>query len=358
MLPVPESALRPLRAASSDISALRVGTASPGALVRVARAAESTLRRVLRDDPTAPVELRLRALSPDDLSTDELLAELRRRDRLPLELAAGVHELEAISGRVSEGAEPGARDFETARTVADGLERHLLSAPMRAEAILEDPILAEEAEAPIPAHDDATRVHPVPRDAGRKPLAWLAAALGIVAIVALAAWAVSGNRGGDLDRADALVREGKMAQAAQLLRGYADARPDDPEGRIRLAALYREAGRRQDALREIRAGLISRGQDARLNAELGHLLLDSGRPAEAVRAFRRALDANGEDERAWVGLLRAMREGGMTAQAEQVRERAPAAVRELVPRSIPDIPAMAPDSAPLGQHLPAAPAAP
>jgi hypothetical protein len=353
VLPVPESTLRPLRAVAGDISALRGGSASPGALVRVARAAESTLRRVLRDDPTAPVELRLRALSPDDISTDELLAELRRRDRLSLELAAGVHELGAVAARVSDGAEPSARDFEMARTVADGLERHLLSAPATPAPLLEDPVLAEEAEAPIPAHDDATRVHAVPRDRGRRPLAFLAGAAGVAAVVLLAAWAVRGNRGGDLERADRLVREGKIAAAAQQLREYADARPDDPEGRLRLAALYREAGRRQDALREVRAGLIARGEDAGLNSELGHLLLDSGKPIEAVRAFRRALGADAENERAWVGLLRAMREAGMGPQAEQARERAPLAVRELVPRSLPDIPA-APAATPQGQ-LPAAP---
>ncbi len=337
MIPVPESALRPLRAASSDIAALRGGSASPGALVRVARAAESTLRRVLRDDPTAPVELRLRALSPDDLSTDELLAELRRRDRLPLELAAGVHELDSVAARVSAGAEPLPRDFEMARTVADGLERHLLTAPAADAPLMEDPVLSEEADAPIPAHDDATRVHPVPRDGGRNPLRWLAVAAGVVAIVLLAGWAVSRGRGG-LGQIDERLREGKIAEAAQLLRAHADEHPDDPEARVRLAAILREAGRRQDALRELRAGMIARGGDAALNAELGHLLLDSGRPADAARAFRRALDASPEDERAWVGLLRAMRETGMTAQAEQARERAPQAVRELVPRSIPDLP--------------------
>lgn len=345
MIPVPESALRPLRAVSSDIAALRGGSAGPGALVRVARAAESTLRRVLRDEPTAPVELRLRALSPDDLSTDELLAELRRRDRLPLELAAGMHELESVATRVSAGAEPSPRDFQMARTVADGLERHLLSAPAAHAPLMEDPVLSEEADAPIPAHDDATRVHPVPRDRGRSPLRWLAGALGLTAVVLLAAWAVRGNRGG-LERVDLRVREGKIGEAAQLLRAHADEHPDDPEARVRLAAILREAGRRQDALREIRAGLIARGGDPALNAELGHLLLDSGRPAEAARAFRRALDASPEDERAWVGLLRAMREAGMAAQAEQARERAPAAVRELVPRTIPDVPAVAAPPAP------------
>jgi len=47
-----------------------------------------------------------------------------------------------------------------------------------------------------------------------------------------------------------------------------------------------------DALRELRAGLVSKADDAGLNAELGHLLLDSRRPAEATRAFRRALDGD------------------------------------------------------------------
>ncbi|HVH12782.1 MAG TPA: hypothetical protein VM759_07015, partial [Longimicrobium sp.] len=78
----PESTLRPLRQRAPDVEALRGGASSAALVVRVARAAETTLRRMLRDDPTAPVELRLRALSPDDLPTAELLAELRRRNRL------------------------------------------------------------------------------------------------------------------------------------------------------------------------------------------------------------------------------------------------------------------------------------
>jgi predicted Zn-dependent protease len=190
----------------------------------------------------------------------------------------------------------------------------------------------------------------VPRDRGLSPLRWLAVVAGVAAVVLLAAWAARENRGG-LQHIDQRVREGKIAEAAQLLRAHADDNPDDPEARVRLAAILREAGRRQDALREIRAGLIARDGDAALNAELGHLLLDSGRPAEAARAFRRALDASPEDERAWVGLLRAMREAGMTAQAEQARERAPAAVRELVPRTIPDLPVPPAAAAP----VPAAP---
>jgi tetratricopeptide (TPR) repeat protein len=352
VLPVPESALRPLRSAAGDVAALRGGTATPGALVRVARAAEATLRRLLRDDPTAPVELRLRALSADDLSADELLAELRRRDRLPLELAAGMHELSSVAARVSDGGEPGARDFEMARTVADGLERHLLSAPAPDAPLMEDPVLDPRTESPIPPQDDATAVHAVPRDRGRPALGVLAGIAGVVAVVALAWAALRFFGGGDLQRADELARGGEIGQAAEVLRRYADEHPDDPEGRIRLAALLREAGRREDALRELRAGLISRGEDAGLNAELGHLLLDSGRPAEAVRAFRRALDADGEDERAWVGLLRALREAGMGAQAEQVRERAPKPVRDLVPRQVPDV---APPAAAPPAQAPAAP---
>ncbi|HYW06769.1 MAG TPA: tetratricopeptide repeat protein, partial [Longimicrobium sp.] len=103
----------------------------------------------------------------------------------------------------------------------------------------------------------------------------------------------------------------------------------------RLAAIYREAGRRVDALRELRAGLVSKSDDAGLNAELGHLLLDSRRPAEATRAFRRALDGDPASERAWIGLVRALRENGRNDQADQVLARAPAPVRELVPRMAP-----------------------
>lgn len=340
MISEPESALRPLRAVASDVEALRAGGARPSSVVRVARAAESTLRRVLRDDPTAPVELRLRALSPDDLPTDELLAELRRRDRIPLELAAAFHELDVAAARIGAGAEPDPRDFDTALAVADGVERHIGTAH---EATLEDPVLSREAEAPIPHADDRTIVHPVPSEKKGNPWRWIAAALGIALVVAMAVWASRGSRG-DVRRAEEELARGQTAQAELLLRRYVADHPDDRPARLRLAAIYREAGRRVDALRELRAGLVSRADDAGLNAELGHLLLDSRRPAEATRAFRRALDGDPASERAWIGLVRALRENGRNDQAEQVLARAPAPVRDLVPRVAPaPIPASMPD---------------
>src|SRR3954471_7081793 len=138
----PENTLKPLRAVEGDVIALRTGQAGAAAVVRIARAAEGVLRRMLRDDPTAPVELRLRALSPEDLASGELLSELRRRNRMPMELAASFHELNASAERLArEGGEATPRDVEVAVAAADGLERHVLSNPY--DTPLQDPLLAQ-----------------------------------------------------------------------------------------------------------------------------------------------------------------------------------------------------------------------
>src|SRR4051794_20084091 len=106
----PGNTLKPPRAVEGGVTAPRAGKGGAGegegparragrggaaAVGRTARAAGGVLRPMLRDAPPAWVELRLRALSTDALPPGELLAELRRRDRLPMELAATFHELTA-----------------------------------------------------------------------------------------------------------------------------------------------------------------------------------------------------------------------------------------------------------------------
>ncbi|HEX2093048.1 MAG TPA: hypothetical protein VHG28_11625, partial [Longimicrobiaceae bacterium] len=91
----PESALKPLRTASGAVEVLRDREADPqarrGALLKVMVALEGSLRRLLRDDARVPIDLRLQALAPDELPTSEVVAELRRRDRISIELAAAFH---------------------------------------------------------------------------------------------------------------------------------------------------------------------------------------------------------------------------------------------------------------------------
>jgi hypothetical protein len=323
----PESTLRPLRQRAPDLEALRAGAPAAALVVRVARASEATLRRMLRDDFTAPVELRLRALSADDLPTSDLLAELRRRNRLPVELAAAFHDLDLACERISGGADPSPRDAQLAVAVAEGLETHVRALPAGAQ--LEDPVLDDPDDDVLTAGDESL-VHPVPAPRRRRvPWGTLAALAALVILLVV----VIRMRGGD-DRAlrsgEADYRAGRVVQAERAFREYADENPRDPRPRVYLARIYREGGRLPDAEREIQAGLRASPQDAGLLTEQGSVLLDANRPADAVPVFRSAILNDRESHRAWAGLVRALRAAGRPTDAEQVLRQAPAGLRALI----------------------------
>ncbi|HYR10548.1 MAG TPA: tetratricopeptide repeat protein [Longimicrobium sp.] len=322
----PESTLRPLRQRAADVEALRAGAPAPALVVRIARASETTLRRMLRDDPTAPVELRLRALSDEDLSTPDLLAELRRRNRLPMELAAAFHDLDLACERISGGADPGPRDAQLAVQVADGLQAHILSFP--ADGLLEDPAVPDPDE-PVLVGDDEELVHAVP--SSRRRITWQTwAALAALAILLVFVIRMRGDDDDDLRRGEAALRAGRVAEAEAAFRESADDNPRDPQPRVYLARIYREAGRMPDAEREIQAGLRAAPDDAALHTEHGYLLLDSNRAPDAVEVFRRAVLADSTSQRAWAGLVKSLRASGRPTDAEQVLRRAPAGLRALM----------------------------
>jgi hypothetical protein len=324
----PQSTLRPLRAAAVDVEALRAGQAGAGAVVRVSRAAETTLRRMLRDDPTAPVELRLRALSPDDLSTPDLLAELRRRDRLPMELAAAFHDLAASASRLAgEGGDATPRDVEAAVAVADGLERHVRSQAF--ETQLEDPVLDPDETLIPPSPEDADRVHPVPPVSRASPR-WPVLA-GAAAVLLLVVALLLRGRGADLvEKGEAAYNRRDTAEAGRLFRQAAERDPEAPLPHFYLAQLHRQAGRTAEAVRELQAGLRAAPRDPGLNVELGFLLLDQGKAAQAADRFQAAVTLDPNSRRAWAGLVRALRAAGRPAAAERVLSMAPPAVRALV----------------------------
>ncbi len=328
----PESTLRPLRQRASDVDALRGGAPAAALVVRVARAAEATLRRMLRDDLTAPVDLRLRALSEDDLPTPDLLAELRRRNRLPMELAAAFHDLDLAADRIAGGADPAPRDAPLAVSVADGLVAHVLSQP--ADTLLEDPVAAEFDD-PVLVGEDEERVHTVPGPRRRRRVRWEAlAALAALVVLLLIAIRLRGNEDG-LRRGEAALAAGRVAEAERELRDYADEHPEEPQPHVYLARIYRQAGRLPDAEREIQAGLRAAPDDPGLLTEQGYLLLDTGRPADAVPVFRRAVLGDRESRRAWAGLVGALRVSGRPMDAEQVLRQAPVDLRARM-RAAPD----------------------
>jgi tetratricopeptide (TPR) repeat protein len=327
----PENTLKPLRGVEGDVIALRTGKGGAAAVVRIARAAEGVLRRMLRDDPTAAVELRLRALSPDDLLTGELLAELRRRDRLPMELAATFHELTAAADRLAtEGGDAGPRDVDVAVAAADGLERHVLSNPY--ESPLEDPVLTPGGETLIPpAPEDREPVHAVPasrRTAVPWPLVGVGAAL--LALALLAVVLVRGRGPDPLREGEAAYSRGDTARAFSLFLDATRKRPRAAEPHYYMAQIYRERGRPQEAARELREGLALAPNDPRLNTELAYLMLDQGRAPQAAERFRAAILLDSTSARAWAGLVSALRRAGRPDQAERVLARAPLEVRSLI----------------------------
>ena len=327
----PENTLKPLRAVEGDVIALRTGQGGAAGVVRIARAAETVLRRMLRDDPTAPVELRMRALSPDDVSTGELLAELRRRDRLPMELAASFHELSSAANRLaSEGGTPPPRDGGLPSPAADGLEQHVLSNPY--EARLEDPVLTPREDTLIPqAPEDPEPVHSVPLVSRMgSPLPWVLGAAGLVLAAVLVFLLLRGRRPDPQREAEAAYGRGDTARAFALFTDAARAHPKAPEPHYSLAQIYRLKGRPQEAARELREGLQLAPNDPRLNTELGYLMLDQGRAPQAAERFRTAVLLDSTNARAWAGLVSALRRSGRPAQAERVLARAPVEVRSLI----------------------------
>lgn len=332
-----DSVLRPLRAASDALAALRAGgddeSARTDALTRVVDAVETTLRRLLRDDATAPLELRLRALSPDDLPADALLAELRQRDRLSFDVAARFHQLRQAAARVRGGGGATPEDAALAVGVADTIERHVTTLPFPPP--LEDPAV-DGAETMLPADPGEELGHEVPvarRAAAPGWLPWALGGLALLIVAVVLVWALPGRRGGgDLASAEALLRAGRTEQARAEFRRLSEADPNAPMPRFYLARIERRAGRLNEAAKELRTALAANPREPRLYTELGFLLLDSRRPTQAVTPFRTALTYDPNSAAAWGGLVRALREGGNAAQADRALALAPPAVRAALER--------------------------
>ncbi len=310
-----DAALKPLRKASGATELLREGTADPqarrAAVVQLTGAAEASLRRLLRDDPHTPLEVRLRALAPDELPAADLVAELRRRDRISIELAAAFHELSARARRLREGGLPEPGDAELALRLVERLEWEAEAPPPAPVPVPEEPVFAEED--PL--------VHPVPPEsrAPRGGLGWALGALALILVAAVGWWAWSRGSGDRaLEEGVALMRAGRTEAALPHLRGAVEADPEDPRPRLFLARIYRQGGRLNEARLEIRRGLEAAPRDPALNRELGFLMLDAGRPDMAVKALQQAVQLDQKSTAGWVGLVRALRAAGRPDAAQRI----------------------------------------
>lgn len=331
-----EAALRPLRNIGGVVSSLGAGSLPPeqqrSAVIQTASAVESTLRRVLRDVPGAAIEVRLKALAPDELRADEVLAELRQHERISMQLAAGVHDLLEVRRRLREGAEPRPEDARLAYDTAARVEREVAAPPMTTAATT--------AAAPPPV--DATvlmvpgeEADAPPRD--RRRLALLAGgiALLLLILVPLGVWLAGRGDSSGMDEGVALFRSGAYADAASHFFRYAQENPEDPTPHLYLARIHRRLKRYDLALPEIRVAMELAPEDADVHTELGLLLTDTGRFDTAIARFRQALRFDPASEGAWVGLVRALRAAGRPEAAETVLREAPPEIRAMLAR--PDV---------------------
>lgn len=177
--------LRPLehaRASLAELAADPTGAAGPEHFARAVEGVEAALRRWLRDDGGAALPVRLSALAPDEIPVDRLIGELRQRNRVSVELAAGFHELwvRTRSPRSAPALDP--RDVEALRAVVARTEQEISAAPLPAPGTSD--IATRDHE---PAH-----IHAVPPEGrtGALPVAPWAFLFAVVValLLAVALW--------------------------------------------------------------------------------------------------------------------------------------------------------------------------
>jgi tetratricopeptide (TPR) repeat protein len=344
-----EAALRPLKTLEGVLASLRAGSLPPedtrAAVIQVASAIDMSLRRVLRDHPAVPIETRLKALAPDELRVDEVLAELRRHDRISMELGAAVHDLLEARRRLKQGAPAMAGDASLAFGVAERLEYEITQPPASRSAAASTPE-AHPARRTAPAAEDHTVIYPLdvpmgddptpPRGAGVRR-EWVLALVALLLVLVPAAFFLLRSGGGDegMQQGIALFRIGQYEDAASHFYRYAQANPNDATPHLYLARIHRRLERYDLAVPELQRAFDLAPNDPDVHTELGLLLTDRRRYDEAIPRLREAIRLDRESEAAWVGLIRALRESGQAAAAEAELAQAPPAVRAMLARPTP-----------------------
>lgn len=337
-----QSALRPLRNVAATTAALRSGSVADdeisAAVIRVAAAVEMSLRRLLRDHPHAALQVRLRALAPDELRADEVLAELRQHDRISIELAAAVHELLEARQRLRAGDPPAYDDAALAFGVADRLEHEAnASVPTPVpQPIHPAPVDGEETQ-PESRSSPFRRDRPRPNPGGRLVAS---AAVALAVIVLLVAWWLWPRGPDEMQEGIARFQDGAYEDAAAHFWRHAQAHPRDATARVYLARIHRRLDRPEMAQAQLDSALSIAPDDPDVLVELGFLLTDGGEHEAAVERFREALGRDPDSEAAWVGLVQSLRRGGRAEAADRVLERAPPALRSRL--TLPDTSAVTP----------------
>jgi tetratricopeptide (TPR) repeat protein len=326
--------LRPLREAEPAIEQLDTYE-SPVVLTEALRATwqavDRTLRTLLRSDASAPDSIRLTALSPEQMSADAVMLELRRRDMVSLAVAGRVHELRHALRRAEAGTVRAA-DADNAREVVRSLIEEVHGAARRANTssdahVASPPPFPPQGD-PHAGDEDAPAVRIGWSGAQTRPLLLAATAMALLLCAVLAVFLF--GDGSELEQGVAAFSDGRMDVAEQHFRAALRHDADDTTARLYLARILRRESRHQEAADLLRDAAALDPDDAAIRRELGYLFMDLDRPAYAGTQFRRAVEIDAEDPLNWVGLVHALALSGDSAAAAEWLRRAPAAAREMV----------------------------
>lgn len=321
----PDRVVRPLDEAAPSIEMLE-RYESPVTLEEALRATwhavEQTLRRLLRSDTGAPDEIRMTALSAELLPTDTLLAELRRRNLISLELAGRVHELRRAVDRAplvrATDADAG---LDVVATLRSEILARDLSSGRAAEQAAHVTTIASQGENPAPGKPSN------PIQGPRRPVYVIAATL--VALAAVAVAVSLFGRESHLDQAIAAFEEDRHADAEQHFRAALRDDAADVTAHLYLARILRVQDRAREAADLLTAAVAVAPTDAAVRRELGHLFNDLGRPTAALDQFEQAVELEPGEPLNWVGLVQTLRRV-QDPSADEWFARAPAAAREML----------------------------
>jgi tetratricopeptide (TPR) repeat protein len=334
--------LRPLEEARSAIEKLATYE-SPAALQEALRATwhavELTLRILLRSDTAAPDEVRLTALSRDDMPLDTVVAELRRRDRITLSLAGRLHELRQAVERAEAGAVR-AGDADTGRDVVQRLRREITALPAQpaasgaagdrgepaaGSASYRAAGVAEEARAS--EGDPLTPAHRRLTGSLQRPV--LAVAGGVMLLALVIALVLLFGRSDDMEQGITAFRAGRGGVAEQHFRAVLQRDRDNVTARLYLARILREQDRYEESANLLRDAARLAPQDAAVRRELGYLFFALNRPEQAAVQFQQSVELEPDEPLGWVGLVQSLERAGDPTAALWL-SRAPAAAQAML----------------------------
>lgn len=290
------------------------------AIIAVDAALERSLRLLLRDDRDAPDSLRLAALSPAEVSFQQLLDALRRRDVISIELAGAAHQTRAAAGRARAGdVRPADAD-----AVIRAVER--LRADVSALAL---PAGSSPAEAGEPGPGVAPDVAVV-APSRRRRWTWLAVAIGAVVVLVGAYYLFS--RPSAFDRGVEAFQQGREGVAEREFEAALQHDSSDVTTRLYLARILRGQERYREAADQLRAAAALAPRDPDVRRELGHLFFALKSYQSAAAEYRQALELQPDETMNWIGLIRSLRAAGDPQAEELLRSAPPAVQAALAPK--------------------------